>query len=248
MNIYIDETVHDQLGFMILAYVLCPSDPQADLERVLTSHVKDEFHSLEKMDGNEQAQKLRREIRSYVNWNCRWGVFVLPSEARWTLSEELPRFITELVRSCGNPDAVAIYMDEGIIKENALGAIRNATGVERLELGKSHETNGIQLADLVAALSGVRLREEISQMPKMLTFGDESGFNPPIEAELGYELWASLRYSMYRSFVPLGIEDMPEMAEFCTNGYGLFVSDKCSPQLRESAEKVFGRVYLGCIH
>lgn len=247
MHIYIDETVHEQLGFMILAYVLCPSNPQSDLEHILKSHMKDEFHSLEKMDGNEQAQKLRREIKNYVSLNCQWGVFVLPIEARWTLSEELLRFLTELVGSCANNDGVAIYMDEGIIRESDLGALRYATGIDRLELCKSHEINGIQLADLVAALSGVRLREEISQMPKMLRFGDESGFNPPIEAKLGYELWASLRYSMHCITVPQG-ENMPEMAEFCTNGYGLFISDKCSFKLREAAEKVFGQVYLGCIH
>jgi len=138
-------------------------------------------------------------------------------------------------------------MDEGIVKENQRQSIREATGIEQLELCKSHEMNGIQLADLVAALCGVRLREEISQKPKMLQYGDESGFDPPIQAELGYELWASLRYSMHRESTPLG-EDIPEMAEFPTIGYGLFISDKCSQRLRDAAEKLFGRVYLGCLH
>ncbi len=247
MNIYIDETVHEHHGFLILAYVLCPSDPQDDLARVLTAHMKEEFHALEKMHGNERAQELRSEIRSYVNSNCRWGVFVLPSDTRWMLSDELAWFITKLVETCSGADRVSVFMDEGIIKQGDLPSLRETTGIERLKLCKSHEVNGIQLSDLVAALCGVRLREEIAHKPKMLQYGDESGFDPPIEAELGYELWASLRYSMHRDSAPIG-RDMPEMAEFRTSGYGLFVSEKCSPELRSVAEKLFGRVYLGCIH
>lgn len=247
MNIYFDETIHEQYGFLILAYVICPFDPQDDLAGVLASHMAEEFHSLEKMQGNEEAQKLRCEIRNYVNMNCRWGVFVLPYSVRSTLSEELPGFILQLVDTCSSTGAVSVYMDEGIVTKSDLQSLREVTGIARLNLCKSHEVNGVQLADLVAALCGVRLREEISQKPKILEYGHESGFDPPIEAELGHELWASLRYSMHRDSTPLG-EDMPEMAEFDTSGYGLFVSDKCSPELRGAAEKLFGRVYLGCIH
>lgn len=247
MNIYIDETVHEQHGFLILAYVLCSSDPQNDLTRILTSNAAEEFHALEKMHGNDRAQKLRGEMRSYVNSNCRWGVFVLPSSVRWNLADELPAFISKLIGSYSSTDAVSVYMDEGIVKKNQIQSLREATGIKQLDLCKSHEVNGIQLADLVAALCGVRLREEISETPKMLQYGDESGFDPPIQAELGYELWASLRYSMHRESMALG-EDMPEMAEFPTTGYGLFISDKCSQQLCDVAEKIFGRVYLGCIH
>lgn len=247
MKIYIDETVHEQIGFLILAYVICKSDPQSDMDQILEFYKKDEFHSLEKMDGNNQAQKLRNRIRSYVNSNCRWGIFVLPIEARWELSKELHPFLSELVRSITRFDEISVYIDEGIIKGSDVKKLKEITGIEQFELCKSHEIKGIQLADLVAALCGVRLREEISQKPKMLWFGNESGFDPPIEAELGYELWASLRYSMHHSPVPFD-QDKPEIPEFSTKGYGLFISDRCSIKLREAAEKIFGRIYLGCIH
>lgn len=232
---------------MLLAYVFCPADPHSVLADMLAKYEKDEFHALENMDGNNRAQELRGEMKRYVNWNCRWGVFVLPSEARWKLVDELPDFIKDLARTCGQSDLAQIFLDEGIIKPDELEIVINKTGIKQIALCKSHKVNGIQLADLVASLSGVRLREEASQLPKMLIYGNESGFNPPIEAELGYELWADLRYSMHRSSEPLG-EGMIEMAEFSTSGYGLFISEKCSPELRKSAEKIFGRVYLGCIH
>jgi hypothetical protein len=217
------------------------------LADILAKYEKDEFHALENMDGNKRAQELRGEMKRYVNWNCRWGVFVMPSEVRWKLADELSDFIKDLARTCGQSDLVRFFLDEGIIRPDELEIVISKTGIKEIALCKSHKVNGIQLADLVASLSGVRLREEVSQSPKMLTYGDEAGFNPPIEAGLGYELWADLRYSMRRSSEPLG-QGMIEMAEFSTSGYGLFISEKCSPELRVSAEKIFGRVYLGCIH
>lgn len=102
-------------------------------------------------------------------------------------------------------------------------------------------------SDIHALVCGVRLREEISETPKMLTYGDESGFDPPIEAELGYELWASLRYSMLKQAEPKG-DEMPDMASFETEGYGLFISPSCSDELSRKAQKLFNEVYLGCIH
>lgn len=247
MNIYVDESVHEQHGFLLLAYVICYSDPQEELARILREHQINEYHSMDKMHGNTKAQELRSLFKDYLNSNCLWGVFVLPSNMRWQLADELPNFISKLTSTCPGTGAVGIYLDEGIVKENELQHLRNKTGFEKFGLYKSHEVNGIQLADLVAALCGVRLREEISQKPKMLEYGNNDGFNHPITAPLGWELWASLRYSMQHSSMPLG-DEMPEMADFPTTGVGLHVSERCSKKLREAAEKVFGRVYLGCIH
>lgn len=247
MYIFVDESVHEKHGFMLLGYVLCPTNPHSELAGILAKHEKDEFHALENMNGNKRTQELRREIKRYINWNCRWGVFVLPSEARWNLADELPGFLKDLIRNDPQRDSVRVFLDEGIIKQNELETLIGKTGVDQISICRSHEVNGIQLADLVSALCGVRLREEVSQSTKILTYGEEAGFNPPIEAELGYELWADLRYAMHRTTEPLD-EDMPEMAEFSTSGYGLFVSGKCSPELRASTEKIFGYVYLGCIH
>ena len=91
------------------------------------------------------------------------------------------------------------------------------------QISYSHIVHGIQLAYLVAGLCGVRLREEISGNPKMLVCGEDCGYDPPIEAELGFELWAALRYSMLHAPDALG-EEMPSMAMFPTRGYGFLTS------------------------
>jgi hypothetical protein len=140
-----------------------------------------------------------------------------------------------------------IFLDEEIVTKQDLPEIENIEFVHSARICNSANVQGIQLADLVAALCGVRLREEMSQNPKFLQYGDESGYDPPIEAEVGYELWASLRYSMLHAPTALG-EDMPSVAMYPTYGYGFFLSANCSDNLREKADKTFGAIYLGCIH
>jgi len=109
-----------------------------------------------------------------------------------------------------------------------------------------HDSHGFMLLAFVIC-DRDPIREKISGEPKILVYGDEAGFDPPIEADLGYELWASLRYSMRRSNQSKG-KDMPEMACFDTKGFGFFLADNCPKELVEAAESLFGEVYLGCIH
>lgn len=246
MNIYIDESIHDQHGFMLLAYVTCINDPQKSLGDIIKDYGVDEFHACDKMQNNQKMQKLRSSIRSYVNSYCRWGVMVLPNTARQNIKDDFTNLVNELSAFLRN-GKLKIYVDEGIISNNEADEIKSVSNLDSIDICSSHEINGIQLSDLVAALCGVRLREEISENPKMLTYGDESGFNPPIEAELGYELWASLRYSMLRQDKPKG-DELSEMTSFSTEGYGLFVAPHCSAEIKQKAHKLFGEVYLGCIH
>lgn len=246
MKIYIDESIHDQHGFMLLAYVTCRRDPYDALNNILKKYGIEEFHACKKMQNNHTMQKLRSSIRSYVNSYCGWGVMVLSNTARLNIKDDFSYLVTGLSKSILD-DPMRIYIDESIISNNEIDEIRNVSKVDSINICRSHEVNGIQLADLAAALCRVRLREEISEFPKMLTYGNESGFDPPIEAELGYELWASLRYSMLKHPKPKG-EEMPNMASFETEGYGLFVSPRCSDELSRKGRKLFGEVYLGCIH
>ena len=246
MNIYIDESIHEQHGFMLLAYVTCRRDPQNSLNNILKEYGVEEFHACKKMQNNQKLQKLRSSIRNYVNSYCGWGVMVLPNTARQNIRDDFSNLVTRLAKFLFD-DPLRIYIDEGIISNNEADEIKSVSKVDSINICSSHAVNGIQLADLVAALCGVRLREEISENPKMLTYGDESGFDPPVEAKLGYELWASLRYSMLRQAEPKG-DEMPDMASFETEGYGLYVSPRCSDGLSRKAQKLFGEVYLGCIH
>ncbi len=246
MNIYIDESIHGQYGFILIAYVLCGKDPKDELQKILSHHGLPEFHASERMCNNKAMQEVRQDFLSYINKNCKWGVMVLPSSNRFSLLSDLLSFLNEMQKN-GLVESSDLYLDEGIITNQDLPEIENIEFVDGAKICNSVIVHGIQLADLVAALCGVRLREEISQNAKFLQYGADSGYDPPIEAEVGYELWASLRYSMLHAPMAFG-EDMPNMAMYPTYGYGFFLSTNCSDNLREKAHKTFGTIYLGCIH
>jgi hypothetical protein len=246
MNIYIDESIHEKYSFMLLAFVLCQNDPQEELGVLLNKHDVTEFHACEKMEKNYVMQELRQELVGYINSKCIWGVLILPSSRRFSL---LPDLI-ELFRGMQEKriaESVEIYIDEGILEGSELADLKKLEVVKDAQIACSKTVYGIQLADLVAGLCGVRLREEISGNPKMLMYGEDCGYNPPIKAELGFELWTALRYSMLHAPESFG-EEMPSMATFPTRGYGFFTSRDCTESLQEKADRVFGAVYLGCIH
>jgi hypothetical protein len=246
MHLYLDESIHNDYGFMLLAYVLCEKNPHKDLTDILRKYGLSEFHACARMKNNALMQSLRNELTSFVNSNCSWGVLILPNNSRSNVHHDIRLMLEGVVRYvCKSP--LDIFIDEGIINKTEAQSMFSIEGVNSVEICASQMLIGIQLADLVAALNGVRLREEISNKPKMLIYGEDYGYNPPIEAALSFELWATLRYSMLRQSTPMG-NDMPEMAMFPTRGYGLFISPRCNTELAERAEKVFGVVYLGCIH
>lgn len=246
MYLYIDESIHNNYGFMVIAYVLCEINPQSDLAGILAKYDMEEFHACTRMESNTSMQSLRNEFASFVNSKCYWGVLVLPSDSRSNLSDDIKSMLDIITRDvCRMP--LDVFIDEGIIDKTAARSMCAITDINSASICSSRDCKGIQLADLVAALSGIRLKEEIGNNPKMLSYGEAYGYAPPIEAELGFELWATLRYSMLRQSTSMG-DDMPEMAMFPTLGYGLFISPKCSNELSEKADKVFGSVYLGCIH
>lgn len=247
MNIFLDESLHENYGFMLIGYVLCQKNPQDELSAILEKHSLLEFHASERMDTNAAMQAMRDELVNYINHCCRWGVLVVPSNNRMNVVDDLGYMLKGLYADVFKSQ-LDVYIDEGIIKRKKGQFLNASYGVNSLTISASHICKGIQLADLVASFNGIRLRERIGGNPKILEYGKDAGYEPPIKAELGqFELWVRLRYSMLRGSKPLG-EDVPEMMMFHTLGYGLFVSNRCSLELSEQTKNEFGTVYLGCIH
>lgn len=249
MNIYIDDSIHDEFGFMLLSFVFCKHDPQGSLQGILSKYGLEEFHASEKMKNNATMRQARCELANYVNMKTKWGMFVLPSNLRHNIFDEFSSFMFHL-ESMNLDEELHVYVDHGIINCNEAEKISQKSRCMKIYISDSLEVNGIQLADLVAAQCGVRLREKISGNPKILVYGDESGYDPPIEAPLGFELWADLRYSMHRSDSPLSedMDDTLQFATFDTTNYGFLLSQHVSDALAEKSKETFGKVYLGCIH
>lgn len=248
MHVFVDESIHANHGFMLVVFVLCSNDPQQAVTEILQKHGAREHHSRARMDADADAQQLRSELLAYLlEDGPKWAVHVLPSNRRLSVTEDVCETLSQIEPTIPGGRFDSIWLDQGLGNRARLQSLAAKAKLPIPTIAESHSVCGIQLADLVAGLCGVRLREELSGNPKMLRYGSESGDEPPIDGPLGFELWAKLRNSMHRSGEPLG-DEMPELAEFATQGTGLFLSPLCSNELRSAAMKIFGSVYLGCIH
>jgi len=255
---YFDETIQERGGFIIGAFVYSPEDKTPAVYSAI-SHVGlqpgfDEFKSGSRMDKNPHQAKLRGELSNILT-NTSVGLIVLPVSERALLGREAIIGLQKILRANGlDKQPHKVFFDEGItVDSKTHNTFLEGVG-SLCELRPSQDSilvGGIQLADLVAHSLGGMLLEQLGLISKKVRVGEGSGYDPDLEIELGFELWASLRYQLFKAAQPKPgpIPDDPvgEMI-FDVENYGLHISEKCCPSLREAALQRFGDCYLGCIH
>lgn len=111
---------------------------------------------------------------------------------------------------------------------------------------------GIQLADLAAHSCGIILLESLGLVTKTIKAGDDSGYDPELKINLGFELWAGLRYSFLAEPPPPiddwdTAEDQPQPIAN-VKPYGLHLVDGVADEVRSAALDTFGTMYYGCTH
>jgi hypothetical protein len=84
----------------------------------------------------------------------------------------------------------------------------------------------------------------------MVKVPENSGYDPEDESEIGFDIWASIRYSFLRETNKKYIEGADQEINFTykVDPYGLYISKNCEKDLSEKVRETFGTVYLGCIH
>lgn len=107
---------------------------------------------------------------------------------------------------------------------------------------------GIQLADLAAHVSSIQLKNALGLVKKKVKAGENSGYDPHQEIELGFEMWAIIRYAFFNNGSTILKDDSIEYATVKVEPHGLYISNFCDNHLTETARNKFGNVYLGCIH
>jgi hypothetical protein len=255
---YLDESIQARAGFIIGAFVysghdLTPSVYSALEQCGLKSGV-DEFKSGAHMTLNPEQKQLR-ELLSSLLINIKVGVVVVPMDQRQTLGTEALHCLEKILETNNlNNYRHQVFFDENItvgadIKDSFLSGL----GAQcQLHLSQDSKiVGGIQLADLVAHSLGVMLLEQMGLLTKKVRVGENSGYDPDLEVELGFELWASLRYCFFKAPQPKPgpIPDDPvgELM-FDVENYGLHIASTCMAELRDAALGRFGECYLGCIH
>ena len=108
---------------------------------------------------------------------------------------------------------------------------------------------GIQVADLVASKCSTMLKETLGLIDKTVKAGPKSGYDPDMEINIGFELWADIRYNFF-SDPPINPDEWDSMLDCkaIVGKKGLFISENCTDEVKAAAEGRFGEMYLGCIH
>ncbi len=258
MFIYFDESKYPQKNFINGSFVFCHEDPNEFIFDTLKIHgfdpEIDEYKSSTHFGRNPNMVGVRDKLKSYFHQNCKFGIVFLQYDELSNLGffalEALKQFLDE--NNFGNNHQ--IYFDEGIFKSQTnaikyikdIGLDQNTFHLER----DSRRVRGIQLADLCAHCLTTMLRETLGDLSKMVKVGEGNGYDPDTEFEIGFDIWASIRYGFLKENDKKFIESesIEDNFTFYVEPYGLFISKNCEKKLAKKVRETFGKVYLGCIH
>jgi hypothetical protein len=257
-HFYLDETIQERGGFIIGAFVYSPNDltqqVYSAIEQVGLCPGVDEFKSGTRMDRNPQQAELRGLLMEILR-KTRIGVVVVPATERAFLGHQALLGLRKILSANGLAQKPhSVFLDEGItVDRRSYKDVLGEPGAlcEVHQSQNSKLIGGIQLADLTAHCLGGMLLERLGLITKLVRAGENSGYDPDLEIELGFELWASLRYQFFKASQPNpgAIPDDPVGdLVFDVENYGLHISDSCPEPLKEAALQRFGSCYLGCIH
>jgi hypothetical protein len=254
--LYFDETIRERGGFIIGALVVSARDLSPivanEWRRLGLDPGSNEYKSSDPKAGNQLGTAQRRVMARLLH-DSRLGLVVAPVAGRQRLGEYCTELIVQLIETGAMPDGDHIvYLDESIpIAEADLNRLceRRVTPVPGSD---SKTIGGIQVADHAAHALGGMLLEELGVLQKRVRAREDSGYHPDDLLDLGFELWASLRYALIgrneyidgRSPHP----DDPANPFYRVEGVGLYLASTCSTELGERARARFGVNYLGCIH
>jgi hypothetical protein len=252
-HLYFDESIHDRGSFIIGAAIFSSFDLSPVIRNLWVSLGLDpsefEYKSSSPKAGNPAAQQHRSALHALLK-NAKIGLVVCPSDDRQSLGFYAIELAKQLLRSRSiDPPPLVLYLDDNIhVASRHLAAARDE-GISVLLGQDSRVVGGLQLADHVAhSLSGMLL-EQMGLLRKHIKAGENSGYDPELLIELGFELWASLRYSLiYGPNEATPDDDQLVTATFPMEAFGLHVAPSCHPELANHARARFGTNYLGCIH
>lgn len=252
---FFDESIHPRAGFILGGWVYARRDLSQEVHSAIAAaglrRRIDEFKSSARMDEDEGQRLLRDNLKGILQ-STRLGLIVCSIQERPRLGNEALRGLAKIVRANrldGEPHDA--FLDEGISFEKRGEAIAAA----ELDLScrihcdqDSRLVPGLQLADLAAHTMSIMLLETLGLVGKTVKAGDASGYDPDLHIELGFEMWATIRYQFFTQDEPNLEVDGLEGFTLDIGSYALHVSDGCPEPLRAAAVDRFGTCYMGCIH
>lgn len=254
--LYLDDSKHHRFGFSLAAFVICDSDRSEYISSVFQKFGYDpetfEYKSSSKMANDESLRALRSALKSFIGRHCKIAVCVVDGDKRLGPAA-LELLTATLSHSHLRGQSHEVFFDEGLF-QSSKSASQLVEGEPRFRLCKfrfeqdSRKHLGIQLADIVAHTCSTMLLETLGHITKkvVLNAPGDSVYDG-LEAELGFEMWAGIRYAFLSNNKPNPKDDL-DLASVDVYPWGLFIDESVDERIYSSAMKRFGENYLGCIH
>lgn len=252
---YVDDSLHDDAGFIICACVYSEVCLNEVITGILTDlsydPLVDEYKSSINHAREEKRIELRKRLRGLLS-QCKLGIVVLPRENREQIGFECLKGIKQFIVYNNLENIEGVYLDQSMftLNKDTRKAIEEL-GVDNVHVEQdSTKVKGIQLADLAAHTASIAFKIRTGKAKeKMILRKEEFDY---VDIELSFELWHITRYPFFReknkkyNLNDSDIEVMIENHTFKVEPYGLYISSLCNKELSESAREYFGYVYLGC--
>lgn len=253
---YIDDSVHDEAGFVLGACVYTDNELTDKIDNAIRSNGFDpatfEFKSSTNYSKEADKAKVRQELKRLLFNHCRLGVTVIPRQHRDLLGYECIKALKQFIDNNRINAPTQLFFDQGMFssKQTAYNFINklNFSDCQFFIDQNSRDIKGIQVADLAAHSASIQLKHQLGLAKKMVKAGKNSGYDPEMELELGFEMWASLRFIFFNEGPESYEHDPIENSTVMVEPYGLYVSELCNKDLADTVRKSFSTVYLGCIH
>lgn len=276
-HIFVDESIHSHLGFILTAFVCVIGDPQQRLSNILSelrfSPGKDEYKSRTLMSNNPRMRELRERLFEMARNHSYVAILITPALEREALGHYIISALrTIIIRNGLDVSILKLYFDQGIFRSAQKGLdcankLAELSGIEFFFEQDSKKVLGLQIADAISHATSQVLREALTGTSKQVDIGGENtGYPEGTLSDLGWSLLMTLRYSFFVRPVVLAqydsdinpsmeaviVSDEEELIQKSQNpdlfGWGVLVSDEVTPEIKKIVEGVFGTLWLGCIH
>jgi hypothetical protein len=256
---YFDESIHPRGKFSLGAFVYAEKPLDAEVADALRRSglvpQADEFKSGARMDQSPEQVCAREHLKALVHMRCGIGVVIAPDCPRGDLGREAFVGLSKILSTTHFSSSThEVFFDEGIFSTLAAGQhaaehFRPAQPCTLHYEQDSVQILGLQVADLVAHTCSVMLLAQLGLVRKNVKAGENSGYDPNLDMELDFELWASVRYNFFAA-PPPPYETWKSQLDWQVDvaARGLHVAETCDFTVRDAALSRFGKMYQGCIH
>lgn len=204
--LFLDDSKHHRSGFSLAAFAICDVDPTEEISALFRKHGFDpstfEFKSSATMKDDNNLQALRDSLKHFIARNCKMALCVVDSADD---TRKLgPASLTLLRGALKHPwlegQQHEVFFDEGLFKHKSAAEALVASDPELQGCNFHFEQDskavmGIQLADIMAHTCSIMLLDALGDInKKVIVNAPGDSVYDGLEVELGFEMWAGIRY------------------------------------------------------